>query len=96
VVLVVPRLGGLITTRTRINGSVVELNGADSPLPKWQEFRVELASFLSVLMAGLAAGTVGSPAAQQLVGFNAALPKLTQFVSTLSAGKFDSLKVRNG
>ena len=84
------------STRTQINGRIVELNGANSPLPMWQEFRVEFASFLSVLMAGLAAGTVGSPAAQQLVGFNAALPKLTQFVSTLSAGKFDSLKVRNG
>lgn len=78
------------------NDGVVEVNGDDHPLPKWDDFEAELKQLLSDLNQALQLGTAGSPAKQQLVGAATIAAKIVAFNAKIDAATFDSTKAKNG
>lgn len=78
------------------DGKVVKIAGSDHPLPKWDTFESALSTFLEQLSTALAAGTSGSPAAQQLVNLAALQAAIEDLRAALGNGSYDSSKARNG
>lgn len=80
-----------------ISGQVVNVNGNDYSLLKTEDFLRDLAQFLTQLVTALQVGTVGSPVKQQLVGLNAVVAQLQQFIQKVSQGlPYESSKAKNG
>lgn len=76
---------------------LVKLNGDTYWLPKWDDFLRDFGQFLTILMAGLQAGTVGSPVKQQLVTLMGSIAQLQEFVGKVNAGQiYKSTKAKNG
>lgn len=79
-----------------ISGARVEVAGATTALPNWDSFIPEFVNAVQALMTALQTGTVGSPAAQQLIALPAAQAVIQKFLSALSSGVYSSKKVRHG
>lgn len=81
----------------KLNGTTeVQVNGSLHPLPKWNVYEAELATFLTSLIGVLQAGTQGTPVAQQLVGLPPVQAALQAFITKLGNQTFDSTKAKNG
>lgn len=76
---------------------LITLNGNTYSIPKWDDFLRDFGQFLTLLMAGLQAGTVGTPVKQQLTALLATIAQLQEFVGKVNAGQpYFSTKVKNG
>lgn len=76
---------------------LVKLNGDTYALPKWDDFLRDFGQFLTLLLAGLQAGTVGSPVKQQLAVLMGTIAQLQQFAGKVNAGQvYKSTKAKNG
>lgn len=93
--------GGAMSLKAKqinaLEGLAVHVNGSDYSLLKTEDFLKDLGSFLNQLLIALQVGTAGSPVKQQLVGLNASIANLQQFVAKVMTGlPYQSLKAKNG
>jgi len=80
-----------------IDGQLIKLGGETYSVAKWDDFLRDFGQFLTLLLAGLQAGTVGSPVKQQLLVLMGTIGQLQQFAGKVNAGQvYKSTKVKNG
>ena len=80
----------------KLDGTTVDLGQGTWAMAKWPQFRQDLYQFLTLLLADLQAGTVGTPVKQQLTVLTATVTQLQQFIQRLaSPASYDSTKCNN-
>lgn len=75
---------------------IAYVNGGDHPLPRFDTYLDDEADMWNKLLTMLQAGTVGTPAAQQLVALPTFIPQLTEYMVKLQGLPYKSTKARNG
>lgn len=80
----------------RAPSGVVDVNGTDHPLPRFDTFEGDLSDLLNDIVTALAQGTAGSPVKQQLTGLAALQASVAAFRVKLADGTYESTKGKNG
>lgn len=81
----------------QLEGQLVTVNGNVYSGTKWDDFLRDFGVFLNLLLAGLQAGTVGTPVKQQLVVLMGTIAQLQEFATKVNAGQpYMSTKWKNG